>query len=62
MEKNSENVNLGPKFGHFEPGSVIGMLIDINLGRINFYKDGNDLGVAFVSSELTESEPLFPFI
>ena len=28
-------------------GSVIGMLVDIDRGFINFYKDGKDLGQAF---------------
>jgi hypothetical protein len=33
-----------PRFGLFEIGTVIGVLIDIDRGVINFYKDGNDLG------------------
>jgi len=62
MIGNKGGVNDGPKYGHFEVGSVIGMLVDLNLGRVNFYKDGYDLGVAFISGELTEPDPLFPFI
>lgn len=29
-------------------------MIDLDRGFINFYKDGNDLGLAFASDELKE--------
>jgi hypothetical protein len=34
----------GPKFGCFEVGCVIGILVDIDRGSISFFKDGHDLG------------------
>jgi hypothetical protein len=37
-----------PKFGWFEVGSVIGVMLDMDRGYISFFKDGNDLGQAFV--------------
>ena len=50
-----------PAFGHFEEGSVIGMLLDADRGRINFFKDGEDLGDAFVSPELKKGK-FYPFV
>ena len=37
-----------PWAGYFMCGSVIGILIDQDRGIISFFKDGNDLGQAFV--------------
>ena len=53
--------NKQPKYGHFVEGSVIGMLIDRDRGIINFFKDGNDLGQAFVDPMIKTGE-FFPFI
>lgn len=50
-----------PKHGLFAVGNIIGMLVDIDRGMINFYKDSNDLGQAFVDDQLREGQ-LFPFI
>ena len=36
-----------PKFGLYTVGTVFGILVDMDRGVISFYKDGNDLGVAF---------------
>jgi len=52
----------GPQFGNFEVGSIIGVLLDISLGKINFFKDGHDLGIAFTQKQLKENTGLFPFI
>jgi len=37
-----------PKHGLFGVGTIVGVLLDMDRGIINFYKDGNDLGQAFV--------------
>ena len=37
------------------------MLIDRDRGIINFFKDGNDMGQAFVDPEIKKGE-FFPFI
>jgi hypothetical protein len=37
------------------------VLVDLDRGFINFYKDGHDLGVAFASEDLIGAK-LFPFI
>jgi hypothetical protein len=50
-----------PKFGVFTPGSIIGVLLDMDRGTLNFYKDGNDLGQAFIHPTLKEGE-FYPFI
>ena len=50
-----------PAFGDFEVGTVVGVLIDIDRGMINFYKDGNDLGSAFIMKEIQDGY-LYPFI
>ena len=42
-------------------GSIIGVLVDMDRGMINFFKDGKDLGQAFCQPELKQG-PLFPFI
>jgi hypothetical protein len=36
-----------PKYGDFEVGTVVGMLVDVERGIISFFKDGYDLGQAF---------------
>ena len=41
-------------------GSVIGALVDMDRGIINFFKDGKDLGQAFCSEDLKKGL-LFPF-
>jgi hypothetical protein len=33
-----------PKYGYFVEGCLIGILIDMDRGTMNFYKDGLDLG------------------
>lgn len=52
---------VGPKYGFFKIGTVIGILVDFDQGSINFFKDGNDLGEAFRNDEIKSGE-LFPFI
>ena len=32
--------NKEPEFGHFEVGSLVGVLVNIDRGSINFFKDG----------------------
>jgi len=39
-------------FGLFKPGTIIGAFLDTDRGFITFFKDGNELGMAFKSSEL----------
>lgn len=56
-----ENQAEPPKFGLFEEGSVIGVLLDTDRGAVTFYKDGNDLGLAFLADDLKEGEFL-PFV
>ena len=55
------DVGSNPKYGHFIHGSVIGVMLDMDRGIITFYKDGNDLGQAFVQKDLKEGT-LYPFI
>lgn len=43
---------LEPKYGYFVQGSIIGLQLDADRGMLNFYKDGEDLGPAFVTGEL----------
>ena len=50
-----------PKWGYFMEGSLIGVLIDMDRGILNFYKDGFDLGSAFVTTSLKHGV-LHPFI
>ena len=38
------NPVLVPKYGLFGKNTVVGVLLDMDRGAINFYKDGNDLG------------------
>ena len=40
----SKDPDFKPKFGYFQEETVIGVLIDMDRGILNFYKDGNDLG------------------
>jgi hypothetical protein len=37
-------VNKKPRSNKFVPGSIVGMLVDMDRGIVNFYKDGHDLG------------------
>ena len=39
-----DHIKEPPKYGFFQVGSVVGLLIDLDRGIINLYKDGNDLG------------------
>ena len=45
-----------PKYGYFVEGSIVGVLLDTDRGCINFFKDGNDLGPAYIMEELKEGE------
>ena len=45
-----------PKYGYFVEGSIVGVLLDTDRGCINFFKDGNDLGPAYIMDELKEGE------
>lgn len=56
-----ENQVKPPRYGLFEVGSVVGVLLDTDRGCITFYKDGNDLGLAFLSDDLKDGEFL-PFV
>ena len=50
-----------PKYGLFTPGSIVGVLVDMDRGAINFFKDGQDLGPAFVAPHIKEGN-MYPFI
>jgi len=50
-----------PPYGYFEKGTVVGVLIDMQRGMINFYKDGADLGQAFVETRIKFGQ-LHPFV
>lgn len=50
-----------PLLGPIREGCIIGVLVDMDRGIISFYKDGNDLGQAFVMPELKQGT-LYPFI
>ena len=50
-----------PEFGLFVAGTIVGVLLDMDRGIINFYKDGYDLGQAFAEDELCEGG-LYPII
>lgn len=45
----------------FIPGSILGLLLDMDRGIINFYLNGFDLGPAFVSDELRKGK-FYPFV
>ena len=60
-EIDQETQTAPPRYGLFEAGSVVGVLLDTDRGAVTFYKDGNDLGLAFLSDELKEGEFL-PFL
>lgn len=53
--------DFGPRYGHFVEGTVLGVFIDMDRGIINFFKDGMDLGQAFVQQELKYGT-LYPFV
>jgi hypothetical protein len=53
--------NENPKWGYFVEGSMVGVLVDMDRGVMNFYKDGLDLGQAFVTTDLKHGV-LYPFI
>ena len=57
----TEGPNKFPLYGEFEVGTIVGVLIDIERGTIHFYKDGNDLGQAFIQQEIKEG-CLYPFV
>ena len=50
-----------PKYGLFNQGTIIGILVDMDRGSINFFKDGIDLGPAFTDHKI-KTKPLFPFV
>ena len=50
-----------PKYGYFWPGCLIGVLIDMDRGTMNFYKDAIDLGQAFIHPDLKTGR-LHPFV
>jgi hypothetical protein len=60
-DNDPEDPKIKPKYGRFRNGTVIGILIDKDRGFIKFYKDGFDLGTAFVSPDIKEGD-LYPFI
>ena len=45
----------------FKEGTVVGIFLDQVRGMINFYKDGEDLGTAFISEGLKKKK-LYPMI
>lgn len=45
----------------FVEGSVVGILVDMDRGIVNFFKDGKDLGTAFCMPQLKEGK-LYPFV
>lgn len=45
----------------FKEGTVVGLLVDQQRGMISYFKDGEDLGPAFISPDLKQYE-VFPFI
>ena len=50
-----------PEFGYFQVGTILGMLVDMDRGVINFFKDGVDLGPAFCQYSIKYGA-LFPFV
>jgi hypothetical protein len=50
-----------PMYGDFEVGSIVGVLVDVERGIISFFKDGFDLGQAFMHEDIKESF-LYPFV
>lgn len=50
-----------PEQGLFKVGSIVGMLVDMDRGIISFYKDGQELGSAFVQPNIKFGE-YYPFI
>jgi hypothetical protein len=50
-----------PMHGLFTTGTVVGTLVDMDRGIISFFKDGNDLGEAYVMPEIKDGE-FFPFV
>lgn len=47
--------------GQFYNGTIVGLLLDMDRGFLSFFKDGIDMGQAFVSPEL-RTGTLYPFI
>jgi len=50
-----------PEYGYYEVGTVFGCMVDLNRGIISFFKDGINLGQAFVEGDLKYGD-LFPFV
>ena len=60
-ENENEDIVNPSQYGQFTEGSVIGVLLDMDRGNLNFFKDGNDLGLAFNDPQLKEGD-FYPFI
>jgi len=45
----------------FQVGTVIGILVDLDRRTLHFYKDGVDLGQAFMNMNIKDGF-LYPFI
>ena len=56
-----KKVTKKPRSNKFVVGTIVGMLVDMDRGIINFYKDGHDLGQAFCQTALKKG-PFFPFV
>lgn len=50
-----------PPYGYFDEGCIVGVCVDMQRGVLSFYKDGYDLGQAFVETRLKYGD-LYPFI
>lgn len=50
-----------PPYGYFDEGCVVGVCVDMQRGILSFYKDGYELGQAFVETRLKYGD-LYPFI
>ena len=50
-----------PKHGLFYEGTIMGVLLDMDRGTLNFFKDGVDLGPAFIDRAL-KTHALYPFV
>ena len=50
------------RHGLFYEGTVVGCLVDLDRGTVNFFKDGIDLGPAFIDKKLKNGNALYPFV